>query len=152
VARPLAAREQGGIRQPAEQPDRGRARRRRLARPREERRRLHPAVGRRRHDLRRVEPHPRPSALARLEVAVRGQVGVGRDDDAARDAELGREHARRRQRRSGHQPAVLDRAPQSVLEPFAQPATVGGPEVHQHVAGEAVLADIGLFTHRRIGR
>ena len=100
----------------------------------------------------RVGAHARPGALARLEISVGREVAVGLDHDAARDPELAGEHARRRQRRSRHEPPVLDRAAESVLEALSQPAAVVGPQIDEHVAGEPVLAEIGLFRHGRIGR
>ena len=100
----------------------------------------------------RVGAHARPGALARLEIAVGREVAVRLDDDAARDPELAGEHARRRQRRSRHQPPVLDRAAQGVLEALSQPAAVVGPQIEQHVAGKAVADEIGLFRHGLIGR
>jgi hypothetical protein len=96
--------------------------------------------------------HARAGALARLEVAVGAEVGVGGDHDAARDPELSREHPRRRQRGARHQPPRLDRRPQAMLEALAQPAAVPGPQVHEHVAREALPAQIGLLHSHRIGR
>ena len=95
VAQPLGAREQGRVGQPAEHPDRRRAGAGRLARAREVALRVvaRPRGARPRPLLRDVEPHARARSLARLDVAVRGEVGVRVDDDAARDPELRGEHA-----------------------------------------------------------
>jgi hypothetical protein len=138
VPHPLGAGEEGGVGQAADHPER-----RRRARPRRPQ-----GPDRRERCRRAVEAHARAGALARLEVAVRREVGVGGDHDAARDAELGGEHARGRQRRAGDQPPRLDRRPQAVLETLAQAAALLRAQVHEHVAREG----IGLLNRHEIGR
>ena len=99
-----------------------------------------------------VEAHARAGALARLEIAVGAQVGVGRDDDTARDPELGGEHTGRRQRGAGDQAPRLDGRAQAVLEALAQAAAALRAEVDQDVAREALPPQIGLLDRHWIGR
>ena len=72
-----------------------------------------PRVGR--HRRRRLG-HPRARALAQAQVSLGGELAVGVDDDAAGDAELARQIARRGHARAGLQRAVADRAAELVLD------------------------------------
>ena len=62
----------------------------------------------------------RPRALAQAQVALGGELGVGIDGDAPRDAELAGQVARRRNLRAGAQGALADGAAELVLDLRAQ--------------------------------
>ena len=62
----------------------------------------------------RRDPGPRPAAG--LQVTLGLELRIRLDDGAARDAEVGREHAGRGKPRRGGEPSVADRRPQRALE------------------------------------
>ena len=146
VARPELAREQGRVREPAEQAQRrGHAQQRWVDGDR-----VHVRAGRVRA-VARLGAHARAGALARLEVAVGDEIRERLDDDAARHAELRREHARGRQRGPLEQAPAHDRRAQTLRQLERLRAAGGGPQLEQQVAGELGGIGIGMSRHGRIG-
>jgi hypothetical protein len=85
-------------------------------------------------------------ALPEGEVALRGELRVGVDGDAARDAELAGEVAGRGDARAGLEPAVADRGAELILDlPAERPRAVA-------VDGEEQLERLtGLVQHHDSG-
>src|SRR6202035_4779724 len=76
------------------------------------------------------DAHRRP--LAGCQVAPGGELTVGLDDDAPRDAELARETARGRQAHAGREPSAADALAQRVLELLVQGQAAGAVEFHEY--------------------
>jgi hypothetical protein len=148
VAHPGRAREQVRIGQAAQQPQR---------RTCLDQRRDRVEAGATRHPaldlpVARRRANTRAGALARLDVTVGDQVVVGADDDAARDAEFGREDPRGRQRRARYQPSAEDRVAKVLRELQRLATNRRLISRQQQVAGEAVRGPIGLPEDFPIGR
>jgi hypothetical protein len=138
MAQPARAGEQPRVGQPAEQPDRrGRLEQRREPASLDRVRRLRSAAD------------AGARALARLEIAVGRQVGVGLHDDAARNAQVGGEHARGRQARALREPSAQDRRAQLLREQKRLAGARAGQPRQPEVTR---VSGIGLLRKLRIGR
>jgi phytoene dehydrogenase-like protein len=71
--------------------------------------------------------------LPRLEIALGGELTIGRGDNPARDTELRRQPATRRQLGAGVQPPVADRVAQRALELLVQGQVAAAVDLQQEV-------------------